>query len=877
MKSARLTALRATLALALISALGVSTALAAPTATAPDFPNQVSGSGLHAFGTKPVAHPQHINVAALAAPDEWTGWAQVPADVRDNVRRSFGTLGSPLSANVQASNPAGDAASETQSECAITAFGQYVVVAWNDSKGFTAGFTLSSYAYSCDFGATFTDGGNVPLAVAGDQAFGDCVLDHDAANNVYLSSIYTRAGVQGIGVWKGTFGAGCPTTFTWNTPVLAHTGTADDKNWHACDQNAIGKIYVTFTNFALSPLAIQEVHSTNGGATWSVAQTLSVGSPSVQGSQVIVDPAGTVHVAWQNGTLSIPCDNSSVAAQQINYVKSTNGGVSYSANTSIATIQPNWMGWGPGNLRSTANSFPSLGVDRSGGPRNGELFLTWAESATYPAPAAASGVSIAENEGLLNSNPGSPGVQTLNLGDNGTGGLTISTDTRDYWKINLVAGQHAELLLEPQGFNCGVAGTTRNFLVRMYANPLNQLVSPPDTILGNSNVNGFQSRLVFDVKQTGVYSVRVGAAGTSASTGTGTYTLKTRNIVAYSSPNATTPARDMRDVVEIHSLDAGATWSSKQLVNADAPVGYEETLPFCTVDGSGVAYIFWFDRRETETLPRTSYEGQWTDVYMGKSIDGGVTWAGGQRISDESSLYNNNTLAIPNMGDYNTAAAAGCNTYACWTDERKSHTTTSAVDCFVDRFNACVTPIRISEFDAQAGRGYVDVTFNVFVDGLAKIQVFRAASRGGDYSPVSDEMEGVGQKSFSFRDKTAQVGTEYWYKVGYQQGGSWTFSNPIRVKTPVAQFALHPALPNPSRGAMRIDYEIERSGRATLEVYNLNGQRVRTLVDGAVQAGVGSAAWDGRTQSGQSLPTGAYFARLTSAGKSLTQRLMLIH
>lgn len=878
MKSARLTALRATLILALLSALGVSSALATPTATAPDFPNLVSSAGLRAFTIKPIGHPQRVDVATLASPDEWTGWSQVPPNVRDNVRRAFGTQGSPLSANVQANNTAGDAGSpsaDTQSECAITAFGQYVIVAWNDSRGFSAGNTLSSYAYSCDFGATFTDGGNVPLALAGDQAFGDCVLDHDASNNVYLSSIYTRTGVQGIGVWKGSFGSsGC--TFSWNTPVLAHTGTSDDKNWHACDQNATGKIYLTFTNFAISPLPIQEVHSSDGGLTWSAAQTLSVGSTSVQGSQVVVDPAGKVHVAWQDGTLNLNCDNSSLATQSINYVSSTNGGASYSANTSIATVTPNWQGWGPGNQRSTANSFPSLAVDRSGGPRNGELFLTWAESATYGGIDAGTGVSVAENEAGVNSTPGGAGVKTINLGDNATGSLTASSDGTDYWKLNLVAGQHAELILEPQGWNCGVTGTSKNFTMRLYANPLNQTISPPDTILSNSNVNGFQSRIVFDVKQTGVYVLRIRNTTTTASA-TGTYTCKTRNIAAYTSPNGATPARDMRDVVEIHSLNSGTTWSAKKLVNADAPVGYEETLPFCTVDGSGVAYVFWYDRRETETLPLTSYQGQWTDLYMSKSTDGGVTWAGGQRISDESSLYNINIVAIPNMGDYNTAVAAGCNTYATWSDERKSHTATSGVDCFVDRFNACVTPVRISELDAEAGHGFVDVTFNVFVDGLAKIQVFRASSRGGDYSPVSDEMEGVGQKSFSFRDKTAQVGNEYWYKVGYQQGGSWTFSNPIRVKTPAAQFALHPALPNPSRGAMRIDYEIERSGRATLEIYNLNGQRIRSLVDGAVQAGVGSAAWDGRTQSGQSLPTGAYFARLTSGGKSLTQRLMLIH
>src|SRR5262249_12421531 len=131
------------------------------------------------------------------------------------------------------------------------------------------------------------------------------------------------------------------------------------------------------------------------------------------------------------------------------------------------------------------------------------------------------------------------------------------------------------------GFNCGVTNTTRNFRLRLYANPANQGVSPPDTLLSSSNRSGFISNFVFDVIKTGTYVFRVQSLGTTASTASGTYVVRARTVV-YSSPSATTPARDMRDVVEMHSRDGGTTWSNKQLVN-DSPMGLDEELPFCAV------------------------------------------------------------------------------------------------------------------------------------------------------------------------------------------------------------------------------------------------------------------------------------------------------
>jgi hypothetical protein len=90
------------------------------------------------------------------------------------------------------------------------------------------------------------------------------------------------------------------------------------------------------------------------------------------------------------------------------------------------------------------------------------------------------------------------------------------------------------------------------------------------------------------------------------------------------------------------------------------------------------------------------------------------------------------------------------------------------------------------------------------------------------------------------------------------------------VEAPL-RFALHPMLPNPARDAATIGYDLPRAGHVTLEIFDLRGRRVATLVDAAESAGRRAVVW--RT-SGR--PAGVYFARLTMGANRLTRKLELI-
>ncbi len=92
-----------------------------------------------------------------------------------------------------------------------------------------------------------------------------------------------------------------------------------------------------------------------------------------------------------------------------------------------------------------------------------------------------------------------------------------------------------------------------------------------------------------------------------------------------------------------------------------------------------------------------------------------------------------------------------------------------------------------------------------------------------------------------------------------------------------AGHVLHPCHPNPFNPATTIVYELGSPATVDLDVYDVSGRLVRTLVAAeAVGAGRHEVRWDGRDESGKAAPAGVYFYRLDADGYSETRRMALV-
>lgn len=82
--------------------------------------------------------------------------------------------------------------------------------------------------------------------------------------------------------------------------------------------------------------------------------------------------------------------------------------------------------------------------------------------------------------------------------------------------------------------------------------------------------------------------------------------------------------------------------------------------------------------------------------------------------------------------------------------------------------------------------------------------------------------------------------------------------------------------PNPFNSATVIEYQLPDLMYIRLEIYNLLGQRIRTLVNGWQGVGTHEVMWDGRDQEGQKLSSGVYFCTLRNEGLTLTKQILLV-
>jgi len=69
---------------------------------------------------------------------------------------------------------------------------------------------------------------------------------------------------------------------------------------------------------------------------------------------------------------------------------------------------------------------------------------------------------------------------------------------------------------------------------------------------------------------------------------------------------------------------------------------------------------------------------------------------------------------------------------------------------------------------------------------------------------------------------------------------------------------------------------VEAKANVTLAVYNLLGQHVKTLIDGPVDAGSSTLAWDATDDNGNGVASGVYFYRLVVDQESTQTKKMLL-
>ncbi len=106
--------------------------------------------------------------------------------------------------------------------------------------------------------------------------------------------------------------------------------------------------------------------------------------------------------------------------------------------------------------------------------------------------------------------------------------------------------------------------------------------------------------------------------------------------------------------------------------------------------------------------------------------------------------------------------------------------------------------------------------------------------------------------------------------------GSRLFTSDEIASLLPTEFALEQNYPNPFNPQTSIRFALPTNGYTALEIYNVLGQKVKTLIEKDLPAGYHTVIWNGEDNNGKESASGIYFYRLKSGDKNAYKKMLLI-
>ena len=89
-------------------------------------------------------------------------------------------------------------------------------------------------------------------------------------------------------------------------------------------------------------------------------------------------------------------------------------------------------------------------------------------------------------------------------------------------------------------------------------------------------------------------------------------------------------------------------------------------------------------------------------------------------------------------------------------------------------------------------------------------------------------------------------------------------------------FALRQNSPNPFRDGTAMAFNLPTAARTKINVYNVAGRKIATVVDREFPAGRHSVEWNGTDSAGGHVPAGIYFYRLEAGSHTSTKKMIVL-
>ncbi|GEM_PF-253765 len=159
--------------------------------------------------------------------------------------------------------------------------------------------------------------------------------------------------------------------------------------------------------------------------------------------------------------------------------------------------------------------------------------------------------------------------------------------------------------------------------------------------------------------------------------------------------------------------------------------------------------------------------------------------------------------------------------------------------------------------------------------------VERKEGAAGTYAKVTD----ASSNATAYTDVTVTAGRQYFYRVrGFNANVNSSYSNEASVTiTDVnseeaipTSFALYQNYPNPFNPSTTIKFAVPNTAQVAIDIYDLNGQKIASIMNEEKSAGYYTVSWNGKNNSGAEVTSGIYFYSIRAGNFSEVRKMLLL-
>jgi hypothetical protein len=379
---------------------------------------------------------------------------------------------------------------------------------------------------------------------------------------------------------------------------------------------------------------------------------------------------------------------------------------------------------------------------------------------------------------------------------------------------------------------------------------------------------------------------------------------------------------DNNDIAIAFSSNGGDNWSSPENISNNVFAGSHNQGINVQTGPNGEVYAAW--------VVYDSWPSDETAIGFNKSTDGGVSWAGEARILSNikgiriTTLPHENTRAnsYPSMAvDVSGGARRGW-IYIVWTNQGVPGVNTGDADIYIVRStnggSDWSTPVRVNTDETSNSQWFPWITcdpmtgdlFVIFYDRrddpgnlLTTAYVAHSTDGGATWEdfqvgdvqftpmPIPGLANGYmgdylgiaarGSRVYPiFGDWRTTPFTTYVSPFDAEGGDSGPPDGGVGSVPETGdrfRLSLAPNRPNPLSRGTAISFRLPSPGDVSLEIFDVAGKKVRTLVHGVLDAGSHTVDWNGRDAAGQRVPAGFYLYVVKSGDVTEARKMLLVH